>query len=426
MANRGASGEDADWGPRVVVIGAGIVGISAALQLQRAGARTVVLDPQAPGEAASFGNAGIVGEATVVPLGTPAVLRALPRMLLDPLGPLALRWSYLPQLLPWLWRFLLAARPREVERLSTALAALLDGSLDAYAPLLGEAGAPELLHRTGWLTVYETDKGFRRDAPGRALKARRGRRLELLPGEALRQVEPALADGGRFRHGVYEADMGHVLDPRGVVQVLARHLRQRGGRIYRERVTGFELGTEGVRAVVTNRGRHVLDSVVLAAGAWSRPLARELGSEVPLDTERGYHVTLPTPGVAPRLPVDAAEHGIVCTPLNAGLRVAGTVELAGLEAPPDWRRAESLLHHAQRWFPGLESSGATRWMGFRPSMPDSLPVIARAPTVANAVFAFGHGHCGLMLGARTGELVRDLVLGRSPAVDLTPFRADRF
>ena len=426
MAVGSASEADRGGGPRVVVIGAGIIGVCAALQLQRAGAHTVILDRQAPGEGASFGNASILGDATVVPVATPGVLRGLPRMLLDSTGPLALRWSYLPKLWPWLVRFLAAARPREVERISKALADLLDGSLAAYDPLLQEAGAPDVIRKTGWLTLYETERGFRRDAASRALKARRGRHPEVVPTEALRQFEPALADSGRFHKGVFEPEMAHALDNLRVVQVLARNLRQRGGRIYRESVQGFDIDSDGLNGVVTDKGRHACDAVVIAAGAWSRPLAREVHGDLPLDTERGYHLTLPNPGVTPRLPIDSAERAMVCTPLSEGLRLAGTVELGGLDAPPNWRRAEMLFDHARHLFPDLDATGAKRWMGFRPSMPDSLPVISRAARFPNAVLAFGHGHCGLMLGARTGELVRDLVLDRTPGLDLTPFRADRF
>lgn len=413
-------------GPRVVVVGAGIVGICAGLQLQREGARVTVLDPQAPGEGASFGNGAVIGEEAVVPVATPSVLRQLPRMLSDPLSPLAVRWSYLPRLFPWLLRFLWAARPGEVERISRALAALLDGAIDAFTPLLREAGEPEMIRRTGWLCVYESERGFRAGQSGIALQQRRGTRLEVLPAEALRQLEPALGDSGRFHAGVYYPDVAHTVDNYRLVQVLARALRQRGGRILREEVTGFEMGPDGPTQVRTDKEAHACDHVVIAAGAWSRALTRQLGSDPPLDTERGYHLTLPEPGVSPRMPVYSTERGMVCTPLESGLRLAGTVELGGLKAPPDWRRADILLENARRWFPGLDGAGATRWMGFRPSMPDSLPVIARAPKAPNTVFAFGHGHCGLMLGARTGELVRDLVLDREPAIDLAPFRADRF
>lgn len=423
----GRQGKRRTRSPQVVVVGAGIIGISAALQLQRAGAQVTVLDPQAPGEGASFGNAAVIGESVFsVPVATPGILKQLPRMLLDPLSPLALRWSYLPRLWPWLRRFLAAARPAEVERISQALASLLDGAIDAFQPLLEEAGEPALIRRTGWLAVYESERAQRAHRPSLELQRRRGTAFEVLPAEALRQIEPALGDSGRFRGGVYYPDVAHTTDNFRLVQVLARSLRQQGGRILREQVTGFEFGAEGPSAVRTDKGEHACARLVIAAGAWSRSLVRQLGSDLPLDTERGYHLTLPEPGVRPRMPVCSMESGMVATPLDGRLRLAGTVEFGGLGAAPDWRRAQMLLRQAERWFPELNGTGATRWMGFRPSMPDSLPVIARAPRFPNAVFAFGHGHCGLMLGARTGELVRDLVLDREPGIDLAPFRADRF
>lgn len=425
MAQRSQRGESAG-GPKVMVVGAGVIGICAALQLQRAGASTVVLDPQAPGEGASYGNMSIFDEGMVVPVATPAVLKALPRMLTDRLGPLAIRWPYLPQLMPWLWRFLKAARPREVERISVALSRLLDGAVDAFQPLLEDAGAGDALHRTGFLCVYESAQGFRSYHASLQLLRRRGVPFDVIdPGE-LRQLEPALGDTGRFHKGVYYPRVCYAGDNYRLVQVLARAFRRRGGRILRERVRDFEIGADGPTGVVTDKRTHPCGHVVIAAGAWSRPLVRRLGCDPPLDTERGYHVTLHNPESRPRMPVFSTERGMVCTPIDAGLRIGGTVELGGLEAPPDWRRADVLLRHAQRWFPELTDRDATRWMGHRPSMPDSLPVISRTPRFANAVLAFGHGHCGLMMAARTGEMVRDLVLGREPAVDPAPFRVDRF
>jgi len=165
---------------------------------------------------------------------------------------------------------------------------------------------------------------------------------------------------------------------------------------------------------------------VIAAGAWSKRLAAELGSNPPLETERGYHVQFPEPGVLPRMPIYSTERAFVAAPLEVGLRIAGTVELGGLDADPNWDRAEVLRGHARRWFPGLQEAGATRWMGFRPSMPDSLPVIGRSPRFSNAIFAFGHGHCGMMMGARTGEIVASLLAERDPGLDMTPYRVTRF
>jgi D-amino-acid dehydrogenase len=413
-------------GPRVVVVGAGVIGICTALQLQRAGMQVEILDRHPPGEGASYANAAVVTEAHVAPIAMPGVLAQVPRMLLDRESPLALRWRGLHRLAPWLARFLAAARPAAVRRITEAMGRLLDGSMAAFEPLLAEAGEPGLLQRTGTLCIYESQAGFRRDATARELEQHVGRRFEIYPASALRQVEPALGATDGLHAGVYYPDAGYITDNYRLVQVLARSFRRHGGRILREAATGFAFEGDRVCAVATERTTRPCDHVVLAAGAWSRPLARKLGANPPLDTERGYSLTLPEPGVSPRMPVFSGERGMVCTPQETGLRLAGTVELGGLDAPPDWNRADMLLRHARRWFPDLDSTPAGRWMGFRPSMPDSLPVISRTPRHPNAVLAFGHGHCGLMLGPRTGELVRDLVLGRTPVVDPAPYRVDRF
>ena len=414
-----------DRAPRhVAVIGAGIVGACTGLSLLRAGFRVTVIERDAPGRGASFGNGAVIGEEAVVPVATPGILGQVPRMLLDPLGPLAVRWSYLPRLAPWLARFLAASRPRRVEEISIALAALLKGSFAAYQDLLEEAGAPGMLRRTGWLCVFETERGFEGYRPLLELQRRRGVRYGLLGAEELRQFEPGLAP--IFARAIHYPDVGHTLDSQRLVEVLMAALRARGGALRSAEAHGFDLGPEGPRAVLTGTGPVPCDAVVVAAGAWSRHLAALLGARVPLDTERGYHVQFPDPGFTPRLPVYSTERAMVATPLELGLRVAGTVELGGLEAAPDWRRAEVLLKQARRWFPDLESAGHTRWMGFRPSMPDSLPVIGRSPRFANAVLAFGHGHCGMMMGARTGDLVAALLAGRDPGIDMKPYDPQRF
>lgn len=413
-------------GPKVVIVGAGIVGICAALQLQRAGARVEVLDRQAPGEGASYANAAIVTESHVTPIAMPGVLADVPRMLLDRDSPLALRWSYLPRIAPWLARFVWSARPGAVRRITEALGALMDGSMNSFESVLREADSPELLRRTGSLLIYETKRAYRRDSRVRSLEQHVGRDFEVYPASALPQVEPALGSADGLYAGVYYPRAGYVTDNYHVVQVLARSFRRYGGRILREGVTGFAFDGNHVSGVRTDRGTHACDHVVVAAGAWSRSLARDLGCNPPLDTERGYSLTLPDAGVQPRMPIFSGEHGMACTPQDRGLRLAGTDELGGLDLPPDWRRADILFSNAQRWFPDLAGDPAGHWMGFRPSMPDSLPVISRTPRHPNAVLAFGHGHCGLMLGPRTGELVRDIVFDRPPVVDPTPYRVDRF
>ncbi len=408
----------------VVVIGAGIVGVCCALYLLRDGHPVVLVDRGEPGEGTSFGNGSIITEEAVVPVQTPGVARKVPGMLADPLGPLAIRWSYLPRLAPWLLQFIRASSPERVEEISIALARLLEGSLKAYDPLLEAAGIRDMVRRSGWVSVYETEAGFRSYEPQLELQRRRGVNFEVLPAEELKQLEPSLAP--IFCRGVFYPDVAHTVNNFRFVQELAAAFVRLGGEIRRAAVVGFDQEGASVRAVRTEAGTIACSGTVIAAGAWSKKLTAMLGSKPSLDTERGYHLTLPHANAELRLPVYSTERGFVCTPLENGLRVAGTVELGGLEAEPNWQRAEVLYRNASRWFPGLDRREESRWMGYRPSMPDSVPVIGPAPHHRNAFFAFGHGHCGLSLAARTGELVAGLFAGRDPGIDMAPYRADRF
>lgn len=407
-----------------VVVGAGAVGIATALYLRREGFAVTVLDPQGPGEGASLGNAGILATGSVIPVGTPATLKRLPGMLFDPLAPVAVRWRYLPRLTPWFLRLLMASRPGRVEEISRAMAALLAHTHDAYRPLIEEADAQELLRPTGMLYIYENEAAYRAGEEARGLRDRRGIPYEDLGRDELRQLVPALAP--EVVHGNFLPDPVMTVDPLALVRALAASLEAKGGIIRRERVTGF--GSAGGRPtrVTTETASHAADLIVIAAGAFSRPLAKALGSAVPLDTERGYHVMLPDPGIELRLPVQCVEGTFVLTPMAKGLRLAGTDELAGLEAPPDWNRARVLVARAQRLFPGLRTEGMEPWMGFRPSLPDSLPVLGRAPGHDNVYFAFGHGHLGLTMAAASGRVVAALASGRDPGLDLAPYRAERF
>ncbi len=408
----------------IVVVGAGIIGVCCALYLLRGGHRVVLLDRGAPGEETSFGNGSIITEEAVVPVQTPGVVRRVPGMLLDPLGPLAIRWSYLPKLAPWLLQFVQASNPERVEAISVALKALLTGAQAAYHPLVEMAGIQDMIQRSGWLSVYETEAGFRAYEPMLELQRRRGVTFDVLPAEELRQLEPSLAP--IFQRAVFYPDVSHTVNNFRFVQELAAAFVRMGGEIRRESVIGFDRTESSVKAVLTEKTRIDCSVAVIAAGAWSKNLTKMLGCRPPLETERGYHLTLPHPGISPRLPVYSTERGFVCTPLENGLRIAGTVELGGLKAEPNWKRAEVLYDNASRWFPGLKRDGETRWMGFRPSMPDSLPVIGPVPGCENALLAFGHGHCGLSLAARTGELIAGLVDGREPGIDMSPYRVDRF
>ena len=266
----------------------------------------------------------------------------------------------------------------------------MKGAFEAYTPLVQAAGATDLIRRQGYLVAMASERALGAARAELDLKRRRGVRFEILRDGEIRQLVPALAEA--IKAGVFYPDVGHTVDPKRLVKALAEDLARGGASLQRARALGFDIGNDGVRAVITDGGAVAADLVVVAAGAWSKPLAAALGSKVPLDTERGYHVTLPEPGIDPRLPVVSSELRFCVTPMAMGLRLGGTVEFAGLDAPPDPTRHQVMLKHAKRLYPGLNTTGASYWMGHRPSLPDSLPVIGRAPRHANAYLAFGHGH----------------------------------
>lgn len=407
-----------------VVIGAGIVGISAALYLQRDGHRVTVIDERGPGEGTSKGNASVLAIDSCIPVATPGVAWDVPGYLRDPMGPLAIRWPYLPKIAPWLLRFIRASKPERVEEISVALRSLLTQALAAHKLLAKEAGEPEILRETGWLAIFETDRKFQSYQWDLELQKRRGVPFQILPSEEIRQFEPSLQP--IIKHAVYYPENAYAANNYRLVTLLAADFTRRGGTLIKDQVTGFDFDSNGPTHVVTTRGKHAADNIVVAGGAWSKNLAKQLGHNVPLDTERGYHVTLPKAQRMPRMPLYSGDHSFAIAPLEIGLRLAGTVELGGLEAEPDYRRAEILMKHGRRLFGDLDETGRSNWMGFRPSMPDSLPVVSRGTRWANTFFAFGHGHLGLTLGPISGRLIADLAAGRDPGLDMRPFRVDRF
>lgn len=412
----------------VVVIGAGIVGIACACYLQREGHPVVVLTAGEPGEATSFGNAGCLSGSSVVPVSMPGMLSSVPGWLLDPEGPLVIRWRYMPALLPWLVRFIRAGRPERVAQQAKALRALLAPSIESYMPLVKDAQAEDLIHRLGHLVAYRSETSFARDGVAMQLRRDNGVEIDELWADEMRQLEPNLSHD--FVRGRLIGENGHVGNPLRLTRSLAEMFERHGGTIRRQRVQGFLIADGHVAGVRTDAGIQPASDIVVAAGAWSKPLARELGDDLPLDTERGYHVMIADPEKGPRIPTMSADEKIVATPMETGLRVAGTVEFAGLKAPPDWRRAATILKQAKTMYPGLGAELAEQrvscWMGFRPSMPDSLPVIGPSSRHANAFYAFGHGHVGLAGGSMTGRLVAALVSRRAPPIDPAPFSADRF
>jgi len=408
----------------VVVVGAGIVGVCCASYLRRDGLEVTLIDQEGPGEGASKGNAGALSPGSCVPLAMPGVVRKVPGWLTDPEGPLSIRPAYLPRALPWLLRFVRSARPARVAQISDALRALHRNVFECYEPLVARAGCADLIRRTGTMVVYRSQEAF--DASRREwdMRRERGARLQVISGAQLRELEPALAP--THTHGVLSPDHGYVADPHRLVTRLAERFVQDGGRLERGRVLALGRGPDG-GVEIHLEGRAIsAPRVVIAAGARSTELTSTIGIRLPLETQRGYHVTLSEPGFVPRIPVSSSEGKFYATPMEGGLRVAGTVEFAGLDAPPDYRRARKLLAQVKTLYPQVRTESFTEWMGHRPCMPDSLPVIDRAPGFDAVLLAFGHGHNGMTSGPVTGRLVADLVAGRPPFIDVAPYSARRF
>ena len=402
-----------------------MVGLCCAVSLQRKGHAVVLVDRLDPGMGTSFGNAGLVQIDAVVPIATPGILRSIPRMLLDSKGPLAIRWRYLHKIAPWLLRFILAARPDSVERISMALASLLDLSNEAWLELIEAVNAWDVWRQSGELHVYRRKEAWDAAKPTHELRRRRGSQLVDLTVHEMRQLEPALSS--KLYGGVFTPNANSITYPLHLSQRLFRYFQENGGQFLKRNVRCIKIGEDGsVRKLITEKGPCDVESLVVAAGAYSKSFTKSTGVKVPLDTERGYHLWLPNSGIDMRRPIVVGDHHFGIVPMTGGIRLAGTAELGGLDLPPYWRRADILADLAEDFVPGLNREGAERWMGYRPSLPDSLPVLGKDPLRRDLYWAFGHGHLGLTMAAITGKIIAELASGRDSEIDLSPFRIDRF
>ena len=407
----------------VAVVGAGVVGMACARALQRARVPVLVLDPNEPGSGCSAGNAGCIATELVRPLAQPRLFLRLPRLLLDSTGPLALKPAGLPDLFPWVRRFLRACLPERFAAGTQALATLLALTWPAWRDEIAASGLTDLFVEGGTISVYERRSGLRRAAV-EALDLKRY-------GVAFHDLDPATARGyvPTLRVPIAGARLfpgaGHVTDPRALVERMAARFADEGGHIERAAVVGFSTARGRVTHVRIDGDAIDVGGVVIAAGVTSSIVTSMLGTSVPLAPERGYHVMVSGEELPLDYPVTFEDRGFVCTPMAAGTRLAGTVELGG-GAEPDWRRAEILAAHARTLFGQPKLAVESRWFGNRPTLPDYLPMIGFAPRIANAIVATGHQHLGLTLAAATGQLVKELAMGGRPSIDLAPFRVDRF
>ncbi len=416
--------EQRDKAPRrVSVIGGGITGISAAIFLRRDGHAVTLYDPGDPGTGTSSGNAGVISTGGIIPTATPYVLKRVPKMLLDPYGPLTIRWRYLPQIAPWLAHLVLNGAPSRVEANARAKAQLLDHAYDTYRLLTRETGTESYISHTGLLTVFETDAGWRKAQWILDLLRRCDRNFEVLSQDQIRQMEPGLAP--IFRHAYLLPQNGMIRHPGKLVTDLHAAFQRMGGAIVKRPVERIERVDGVARRLVCDGADGDFDDLVVSAGAWSKTFLKQLGARILLDAERGYHIMLPQPDPGLRRPVNVYEDTMFLSPMEHGLRLTTGVELAGTEAPPDYTRARRMIKRAARAVTNLRQEEQSAWLGFRPSTPNSVPFLGRAPGHANVFCAFGGGHIGMSLGPISGRIVADLVAGRDPGVDLSPYAVDR-
>jgi D-amino-acid dehydrogenase len=409
---------------RVIVIGAGIVGACCGYALVRAGFDDVVMiEKDEPGRAASYGNSGSIGLSSSPPLGVPGMLKDVPRMLLDPEHALVIRWRHLPRALPWFLKFARSLAPERVEAIARARAALLSHAGSAYEDLLAEIGKPELIYHSGLIFAYETEEAFAGARYGLELRRRTGIEVREMDGAAAREMEPALSD--KVRRAVFLPNVRTTTHPLRVTEAIVEAFRKRGGRLVKEAVSGFERNTDAVSTVLTHGGRYEADLVVVAAGAWSRDLVRALGDPVPLESERGYHIMIDGARHLPAIPVVSADRNVSIITMEGQLRMTTMAEFAAIDAPPDHERALRVFQAAASIVRDLEVKVASRWVGSRPSTPDSLPVIGRSRTARNVLYAFGHGHLGVTFGAITGRLIGQLARDERPNIDISPYRPGR-
>ncbi len=410
-------------GKNVIVVGAGVVGLGCASYLQRFGHDVTLIDRLPPGRSTSYGNAGGIAGTFVLPLAMPGLMKKYVQYLLDPEGPVSVRWSHFPQLVPFLWQFWRNCRPERVRECTAALAAFMPPSYEAWEPLFKDAGLMHLVRHNGGLWLYRDKAALMKDWLFWRGRRDNGFEFTELDADLLRQTEPAVSR--EWQAAILEPDWYSVANPYEISVGLYAHLRARGAKLIEAEVRDFEKTANGIGAVITDKGRHAADAIVIAAGAWSHRLAKKLGSRVPLESQRGYHVTLPKAGVETRHTVVVGSAKIAISTLNCGVRIVGASAFTGVDAPPDWRQSKMVLAWGKRVLPGLDTEGMTEWFGERPLTPDSIPVMGPSPHFKNVFYAFGHSHMGLTTGAVTGRLIAQMVSGQATPIDMHPYRIDR-
>ncbi len=409
---------------QIIVIGAGITGVCCAEWLRREGWLVTLVDRVRSSDPAqaSYGNAGLLARNAIIPVTVPGLLREAPRMLLDPDSPMFLRWSYLPRLLPWLVPFLRNGRPDRFEKAVTALSALTADSVDQHLAIAKGTGAERFIRSGEYAFLYRDGPSFAHDKSAMALRRAHGFEFEIRERKRLLEEDPHL--GPDYAFAAVFRDHGWITDPGGYVAALAAHFVQSGGRFELGEVVEIKPGPSP--SIILLCGREMsADKIVLAAGIWSRKLVRSMAQDIKLESERGYHLFLKGANIQPPFPYMIADAKFVATPMDAGLRCAGIVELGGLEAGPSLAPSALLRRRIRQVYPALQWDSEEIWMGHRPTLPDSLPAIGNAPKAEGVIYAFGSQHVGLTIGPLVGRIVAGIAADRHSNLDLAPYLPDR-
>lgn len=407
----------------VAVIGAGIVGVSTAIWLRRAGVEVTVIDRGAPGTGTSHGNGGVLAACAMVPVTSPGLLRKAPGMVFDSEFPLFLRWGYIPRLLPWLRKYLSHANDADTRRIAHGLTDITSDSVDQHKSLCADLGLGDWVNESDYCFAYTSRAAFEAESYTWELRAKAGFRPDLIEGPEVQDYEPSLSPD--ITCVARMQNHGYIRSPGGYVQALAKAFQEMGGTVMQAEVKDFDLSGGSVNAVQTTQGTVACDEVVLATGVWSKPMMAKLGLKVPLESERGYHIVFEDATGGPSRPFMIASGKFVATPMDQGLRCAGVVEFAGLDARPSKAPIEYLRRHARAAFPHLKATNEIEWLGHRPAPSDSLPLIGEIGST-RVFTAFGHHHIGLTGGPKTGRLVAGLITGDQVNTDLRPYHPQRF
>jgi len=409
---------------KVVIIGAGMVGISCALWLQRAGYQVTLLDPRGPAGGASQGNAGVLAAGAVVPVTVPGLLGKAPGMLLSKAAPLFVRWSYLPKLLPFLARYLRHGNLADVNRIADALTHLLHDAYDQHIALASGTGAEKFLHPGDYVFGYTDRAAYENDAFGWSIRRSHDVDFEEMAPERIAQYDPLLA--GRMGFAVRCGNHGRVSDPGEYIRTLARHVVANGAEIIELAVDDILIEHGRAIGVLTAQGPIEANEVVLTSGVWSGPLARRLGLKVPMEAEGGYHIEWVNPSMTPRSPTMVTAGKFVLTPMNGRLRCAGVLEFGGINEKRNQAALNLLKSQTKALLPELKSDRVDEWMGFRPAPADSIPLIGPTSAVRNAWVGFGHHHVGLTSGPKTGRWLAQMIDQSVATQQLSAFSPDRF